>query len=142
MDIFEQISKIDSQDFKAIKDEKFFKDFFPLLVLRWYSGTKDPVQIQLLNSLVNPMIFSLHKEKTLLYYLFCCCSSGKGKRYSWIKRPKKVNVDVVRMICSYYGISTNEAKYAIKNLNKEDLLEILDYMDYDNKKYNKIKKAI
>lgn len=142
MDIFEQISKIDSEDLEAIEDENFFKDFSPLMMLRWYSGTKDPTQIQLLNEIVNPMIFSLYKDKKLQYYLFCCCSSGKQKRYSWIKRPKKENIDVLRMVCSYYGISANEGKHALKSLNKEDLLEILDYMGYDNKLSSKIKKAL
>jgi len=142
MDIFEQLSKLDSQNLEAIEDEKFSKEFSPILVLRWYSGTKDPVQIQLLNELVNPMIFSLHREKKLLYYLFCCSSSGRKKRYSWIKRPKKKNIDVLRMISSYYGISANEAKHAIKNLDKEDLLEILNLMGYDNKLFNKIKKNL
>lgn len=142
MDIFEQISKVDARDTEAIEDEDFKKAFSPFMMLRWYSGTKDPLQIQLLNELVNPMIFSLHREKELLYYLFCCCSSGKNKRYSWIKRPKKDNVNVLRMICEYYNLSGNEARTVLKTLSKEDLLEILECMGYDDTLCKKIKKAI
>ena len=142
MDIFEQISKVDAGDTSVIKDDEFKKSFSPFMMLRWYSGTKDTLQIQLLNELVNPMIFSLHREKELLYYLFCCCQSGKNKRYSWIKRPKKDNVNVLRMVCDYYKISGNEAKGVLKTLGKEDLLEILEYMGYDDTMTKKIKKAL
>lgn len=142
MDIFDTIKTIDRQDFSAIDDDDFHKEFVPLVTLRWYSGTKDPVQIQLLNDLVNPMVFSLYKEKKLLYYLFCCCATGKNNRYAWIKRPKKTNKNVLAMVCEYYGISGNEARGVLKDLSKDDLKEILNCMAYDDKLSAKIKKAI
>jgi len=129
-------------DVDAIKDETFFKEFSPFMMLKWYAAVKDPKRILLVNHIVNPMLFELHADKALLYKLFCCCSDGSSKQYSWIKRPKKVNVDVLRMIGEYYDISGREAEFAFKELSKEDLLEILDHMGYDEKLRGKIKKNI
>ena len=112
------------------------------MALKWYAAVKDPKRILLVNAIANPMLFALHKDKKLLYYLLCCCSEGSEKRYSWIKRPKKTNIDLLRMVMEYYDISSREAQETIKSLSKDDLLEILNCMGYDDKLRNKIKKKI
>lgn len=142
MDIFEQLKAIDNIDIDAIEDQSFFKDFSPFMAIKWYASVKDSKRIHLVNTIINPVLFSLHRDKKLLYYLFCCCSDGNEHRYSWIKRPKNKNVNVIRMVMDYYQISTKEAKITIKELSKNDLLEILECMDYDTKTRNKIKKQI
>lgn len=142
MDIFDQLKAIDRLDIDAIEDEEFEKKFSPYMALKWYAAVKDPLRIKLVNSIANPMIFQLHKEKKLLYYLLCCCSDGSEKRYSWIKRPKKTNINLLNMVSEYYQISGREAEMTIKELNNDDLLEILDLMDYDDKLRNKIKKSL
>lgn len=141
-DIFDQLNKIDSLDINAIDEEEFYKKFSPFMILKWSSYTKDANRVLLVNELLNPMIFTLHKEKKLLYYLACCCSDGTKKRYSWLKRPKKPNVKVLKMIAEYYDIGTGEAKHVLGQLSKNDLLEILECMGYDDKLVKEIKKAI
>lgn len=142
MDIFEQLKIIDSMDTSAIKDDEFAKNFSPFMSMKWYAATTDPRRVLLVNELVNPMLFSLHSEKTLLYYLLCCCSDGQPKRYKWVKRPKKINKHILEMLSYYYDISSTEATGVFKSLTKDDLLEILSECGYDTDTMKKIKKAL
>jgi hypothetical protein len=142
MDIFEQLRKIDNMEISASDDEEFMKGFSPYMVNKWYSYTPDAKRVLLVNELLNPVIFELHKEPKLLFYLACCCSDGTSKRYSWIKRPKKQNEDVLAMLAQYYEITAAEAKHALERLSKDDILEIVELMGYDDKMIKKITKAI
>jgi hypothetical protein len=142
MDLFEQLKRIDNQEIKLANDPEFMDSFSPFMINKWYSYTTDAKRVLLVNELLNPMIFALHKEQKLLFYLACCCSDGTQKRYSWIKRPKKFNKDLISMVSEYYNITAGDAERALEELEKEDLHEILEQMGYEDKLKNKIKKAI
>lgn len=142
MDLFEQLKKIDHQEIEMADDPEFMKDFSPFMINKWYSYTPDPKRVLLVNELLNPMIFALHSEPKLLFYLACCCSDGKQKRYSWLKRPKKQNENLLTMVADYYDITFGDAEHALEELERDDLLEILEGMGYDDKLSKKIKKAI
>ena len=140
-DIFEQLKKIDSFDLEAINDEEFLKKFSPFMINKWMAATTNPKRILLVNELLNSMIFELHKEKKLLYYIACSASTG-GERYSWIKRPKNTPDPVVQVVSDYYGISFREAKTSLKLLKTDDIIEMAEELGLDKTELKKIKKYL
>lgn len=140
-DIFEQLEKIDSFDIEAIKDEEFFKEFNPYMINKWMAATTNPKRVLLVNELLNSMLFQLHKEKKLLYYLACASSTGP-ERYSWVKRPKNTPDPVVAVVADYYGISHREAKISLQLLENDDILEMVEDLGLDKKEVKKIKKHL
>jgi len=141
VDIFEQLEKIDSFDLDAIKDEQFFKEFSPFMINKWMAATTNPKRVLLVNEILNSMIFELHREKKLLYYLACASSTGP-ERYSWVKRPKNTPDPVVEVVSDYYGMTHREAKMSLKLIDRDDILEMAEELGLDNKEIKKIKKHL
>jgi len=141
IDIFDQLDKIDNFDLAAIKNEEFLKDFNPFMVNKWMAATPNPRRVLLVNEILNSMIFQLHREKKLLYYLSCASSTGP-ERYSWVKRPKNVPDPITEIVSRYYDISYREAEMSLKLLEREDILEMAEELGLDNKDLKKIKKHL
>lgn len=140
--IFDVLKEIDKKnvDFYDGLSEEHKKQFAPLLTMRWLSsGTK--LQTQLQNSILNPMVFRLHRHPGLLYKLMVAISDGKSKRYTWIKKKSKDKSapTVVAVISSYYQCSKKDALRYKKQLSEDDILEMADELGYDKEQVKKLK---
>lgn len=125
------------------EDER--KAMQPLLIMRWMSGTQNPLQIILLNEFVNPYVFSLYKEKQLLWNLLVASNVGKKQRYVWNKQPGKSDPSrptCVKVLQQYYHYSTKEAVQALQLLTRDDVLELAEELGYQQEDISKIKKEI
>lgn len=142
VDIFEVMKAIDSRDINFFtnltSDQK--SAVAPVVLMRWLSsGKRDATH--LMNVILNPLVFPLHKHQGLLYKLMVACSDGKQERYSWVKKKGKdksaPTADLA--ISEYYRCSRKEAGYYRKKLKSEDILEMAEDMGYDSEKMKKIK---
>lgn len=141
LDIFDTLKRIDNFDveyFSQLTPDQE-KTLQPLVVMRWLSGTKDLKQITRINSVINPFVFSLHKEKKLLTRLLLCCSTSK-KMYSWNKRKKQERSSLrSQLIQEYYDCTHKEALIYEKTIPLEDLLWMAEEVGYDNEQIKKLK---
>lgn len=141
LDIFEILKRIDNFDVDYFSDlpQDTEKTLQPLVVMRWLSGTKDTKQISRINSIINPFVFSLHKEKKLLTRLLLCCSTSK-KMYSWNKRKKQERSSLrSQLIQEYYDCTHKEALIYEKTASLEDLVSMAEEIGYDNEQIKKLK---
>lgn len=141
VDIFEVLKKIDQCDlsyFKAMSEAEK-KSLHPLVLMRWLSGTKDVKQITRINSVLNPFVFQLHKEKDLLIKLLMC-SSTSSKTYRWYakKKQNKRSIDL-DIISEYYDCSIKEAIGYVDMIPKEDLISMAESIGYDKEQIKKLK---
>jgi hypothetical protein len=136
-DIFYILSKIDEMDTTAYGE--FEKEFSPYMCMKWMAGIRDPKKILYVNTLLNSVVFSLSKEKKLLYYLACCTSNGTKNRYNWIKRPKKPNKDLIDVVMKFYDMSYNEARDSLKLISKNDIIDMAKQMGYTDKEVKSLK---
>ncbi len=142
IDVFEILKQIDKRDvtyFKSLTDDQK-KQVVPLLLMRWISsGT--PMQTQLVNAIINPLIFKLYKHPELLYKLLVTCSDGKSRRYNWVKKKSKDKSSpvTIEVISEYYRCSKSDAMRFKKNLEMGDVIDMADSLGYDKDKIAKIK---
>jgi hypothetical protein len=134
-DIFKILERLSVKDigfFENISEEDK-KALHPLVLAGWMFGTTDERQIVFLNEIVNPFIFNLGKHKQLLLKLLTITSSGKSKRYNWIKSKNNKSTSVpkcINVIKQYYGYSTLQAKDVLSLLTDTDILEYASYLGY------------
>jgi hypothetical protein len=141
LDIFETMKHVDDFDVDHFSEltEDQEKTLQPLVVMRWLSGTKDTKQIIRINSVINPFVFSLHKEKKLLIRLLLCCSTSK-KMYTWNKRKKQEKTTLrSQLIQEYYDCSVKESLIYEKSISLEDLISMAEELGYDNEQIKKLK---
>lgn len=147
LDLFQTLNKL------SVKDQKFFhglsdeekKDFLPLILMRWMSGTKDPRQIIFLNELANPYVFALHKYKDILADLLTISSSGSSQRYTWLKVKSKKGTKTptaCKVIAEYYGYNQKHAQDALNLLTVEQILAYAEQLGYQSDEIAKIKKEM
>ena len=142
LDMFEVLKQIDKQNitFYDNLEPAQKKQFVPLLTMRWLSsGSK--VQQQMLNTIVNPMVFKLHRHPGLLYKLMVATSDGKAKRYSWVKKKSKEKNPAmsIEIIARYYEVSKKDAARYRSQLSSEDILDMADSLGYDKDQIKKLK---
>lgn len=142
LDMFEVLRRIDKQDitFYDNLEPAQKKGFVPLLTMRWLSsGSK--VQQQLLNTIVNPMVFKLHRHPALLYKLMVATSDGKSKRYSWIKKKGKDKNPTmsIEVIARYCDVSRKDAARYKSQFSSEDILDMAESLGYDKDQVKKLK---
>lgn len=117
------------------KDTSFFgnltpeeqKAFYPVLIMRWMSGTSRPDQLYLINECVNPYVFSLPHHKLLLWQLLTIANSGVNQKSTWIKAPGRNNTAKpisIKLIQKQYGYSSTRAAQALLLLTLDDIIEI------------------
>ena len=141
-DLFEVLSKLSARKldvFDSLTDEAV-KEFQPLIIQRWLSGSTNELQIIRLNEFVNKFIFSLPNEKELLLKLMGIACSGNVKKCNWIKIEKNKNNLAVQVIKNRYNCSTREAKEHLNFLNKEDILEFAAELGMEKNDISKLQK--
>jgi len=146
LDIFRTLKQIDLKDYQFYSDlsDEEKKAYFPKVIMRWLSGTKNTLQIILINELVNPFIYNLHKHPDLLHKLMCICSSG-NKRYYWNKSLSKkssTTPTIVSVIKDYCGYNTIDAIDALPLLSDEDILQYATELGRQKEDITKIKKEL
>lgn len=145
LDVFatlEQINRKNAEFYNDLTDEER-KGFVPLIVMRWMSGMNSPLQIILLNEVVNPFVFSLFNHKDLLYKLLTV-SSVKPQRYKWIKvkgkeHQHKHSIEVIR---THYGYSSAEAASVFPLLSSDTIMEMAEKHGLQKEELAKIKNEL
>jgi hypothetical protein len=147
LDIFTLLDQIDRKNFDIWESltEEQRKDFSPLVVMRWMSGSSSIRQTVFLNEIVNPVVFSLGDHKEFLMKLLTVCSSGEKKRYSW-KNYKlsgsKNSKHAVELISSYYNLSLKEAEDSLKLFSPEEILELGELHGLQKDELRNLKKEV
>jgi hypothetical protein len=144
LDIFDLLNKLNSaksRDIYAQLSEDERKGFAPLVVMRWMSGTSDERQIMLLNEFVNPAVFSLGKHPHLLMQLLQAASSKTPKRYAWLSvKSKKKNVEAMKVVGEYFGMSSREVRLLDPFPTKEEVLKMADEIGWQKDDIKKLEK--
>lgn len=144
LDLFKLLDAINKKKITYYKElsEEEQKEFVPLVITRWLSGTSDIGQLVFLNEIVNPFIFDLAKHKELLYMLMTVCTNGKFKKYVWKKAKGKaipsmpVSIGVLKQVFSY---TTKEALDVVSIFNVNDIIEHAEFLGYEKEEISKIK---
>lgn len=153
LDIFALISRLNKSElglWDTLSEEER-KGFSTYIVTRWMSGTKDQLQIILLDEFVNSALFNLgtkqgfqldHNE--LLCKLLACCGMDDNRRFTWVPESKKgsnkpMTLDIVK---EYYGFTTREAKSQIPLLSGEDVIELAEELGYQVDEIKLLKKEV
>lgn len=144
LDIFSVLDRINKKDYDAYKgwSEAEQKAFQPYVVMKWMFGTDNTKTLTRLNTRANPYVFNLgtnHKE--LAYMLLCAVGQGKSQRYTWVKTatkpaPKPMTVGV---IMEFYGYSERHARDALPLLDKEEVLDMAQWLGRETVELTKIK---
>lgn len=145
LDLFKTLDAINKKKrfaFRELSAEEQ-KEFSPLIVMRWLSGTTNPGQITFLNEVVNPFVFDLSRYKELLYMLMTVCTNGSFKKYTWQKAKGKsmpampYSLDVIKRYDPY--LSHRQAVDMFKIYKESDILEMADNLGCDKDELTKIK---
>lgn len=142
MDIFEILKQLNNKNISFWDDlsEKEQRGVAPLVLMRWLSGTTDPVQIMLLNEVVNPLIFLLAKHKKLLWCLLTVCTTNPHQRYTWskIKYAGGNQTNTVTCIKKYLKISSRRAAELVNLVKPSDIILMAEELGYTDQEINKI----
>lgn len=145
INIFTILEQIDNKNYLFYEEltDVERKDFIPLLVMRWLSGTNQPAQIILLNEVVNPYVFSLHEHKNLLYKLLTICSINPQK-YTWVKKQSKNNKlkNTILLINKHYNYSTKKTIEILDFLSNDQILKIAEQHGLQQNEIKEIKKEL
>jgi hypothetical protein len=138
-DFLNLINRADLKTFDSLS-ETDKKSLQPFLVNQWLSGVSDKRQIQCLNHIVNPLIFSFYYHPNLLYKLMMAACTGGSKRFTYPKKKKKENISVeLDVIRKYYKCSLTEAKQYQTLLSTTDIMEMAQELGEDEKTIDKLK---
>lgn len=143
LDIFKLLEDLNSskEDIWNSLTEEEQRGFAPLVVQRWMSGTGDKRQIMLLNEFANPCIFTLGRHPQLLMRLLHACSSKTPKRYGWLAtKSKKKNVESIKVLCEYFGMSEREAAMCRPFPSNNELVEMASELGWQADDIKKLKK--
>lgn len=146
LDIFDLLGKLNSPRSgdiysKLSDDEK--KGFYPLIVMRWMSGTSDERQIILLNEFVNPYVFSLPEHQHLLMKLLQVASSKTSKRYQWLGiKSNTKKAESFKVVQQYYEMSFREVKMLSPFPTDEELISMAEELGYTKDEMTKLKKEL
>lgn len=145
LDIFRVLSHADKKDvsfFDTLTEEEVAA-LQPLLVMRWLSGTKSPLQIMLLNEVVNPYIFTLTQHKQLLWNLITTTGQKQQRKYQWIKAPGKGASSkpiTISLLKQHYKYSHSQAVDVLPLLCYDQVVELAEYYGRPNEDLTSIKK--
>lgn len=120
------------------------KEVQPFVLLRWLTGTKDKVQVILLNEFVNPYVWSIgYKHKNLMMKLLTACNSGRPQFYSWIKysqkKPSNIILDVIK---EYFDYSTTRAAEVLPLLSHTDIIGYASALGRQTDELKRIKERL
>lgn len=141
LDIFDLLGRLDSSKGIVLTEEQW-KEFAPYVVQRWKSGTGDPLQVVLLNEVVNPYVFSLPTHKPMLLSLLQSTTTGP-KRYGWLglkgaeKFPNKRKV-----LQEYYGYSNREISSLTVWPSDDEVMEMAQSLGWQKDDVAALKKEL
>ena len=144
LDIFDTLGKLNSSKSgdiysKLSEDER--KGFFPLIVMRWMSGTSDERQIMMLNECANKYVFSLAEHPHLLMQLLQVASSKTSKRYQWIGiKSNTKKSESFKVVQQYFEMSHREVKMLSPFPNDTEILQMAEELGYTKEELTKLKK--
>lgn len=135
-----QLSKRDMAAYDRLSDEAK-RAAAPFTGMRWMTGTSDAAQIVRINTFVNPYVFSLGKEKALLFKLLAASATGKTGRYFWQRGPgaktERLRLEVIK---AYYAVSTREAvDYSI---DPQTIMDMAEELGWDEDELKKLKAEV
>lgn len=145
-DLFKGLSDLSKRDLRWYQNlsEEEQKGAAPFVIGRWMTGTSDQAQLVRLNTFVNPYMFSLGTEKSLLFSLLAAAATGKSKRYTWKKAPgmqqtTKLKLEVIKQ---FYDVSTREATGYADTIEAEDILAMAEECGWEKEELAKLKKEV
>lgn len=146
LDLFDALNKLSrkDRDYYNTLSESEKKEFLPLIIMRWMSGTKDANQVYLLNEVANPFIFNLHKHKELLADLLVVGASGSGQRYTWLKKCKNSsNAPLTSLVIKEtYSYTQSQANDALLLLSDDAIISMAEKLGRQSDEIAKIKKEL
>jgi len=119
------------------------KTFYPVLIMRWMSGTIRPDQVVLINELINPLVFSMSQHKLLLWQLLTIANSGTNQKVQWIKAPGRGNAAKpmsIKLLQDQYGYSIKQASESLSLLTMQDVYEMAVDRGFQPTELTKLKK--
>jgi len=142
-DIGKHISNGDISYYNDITEEER-KTFFPVVVMRWLSGSNDKKHINLLNELVNPLVFNLYKHPELIYKAMVVSFNGCKNRIRWINKKKSGGKysKSVSIIAKYYSCNDRVALDYLNLLSKDDVIQLAEGLGIDSKDIKDIKREL
>jgi len=139
-DVLDRINKKDRFYYRNLSDEDK-KGILPVVLMRWLTGTKSPLHIELVNKIVNPVVFDFYHHPELQWFLLTLC--GSGGRYKWMKARTKPKLTLpIEIIKIYYGYSTREAMEVLPILSNDDIIELAEDLGKDDKLIKELKKEL
>ena len=145
LDIFKALDELNRGNYsfyENLSDEER-KGFAPLITMRWASGCNDPLQIILLNALVNPAVFTLGKHPGLLWKLLCVANTKQPRRYSWLKTntgKSNKKAKTLAVIAAHTGCSTRVANQYLPLLDNDKILQMAEDLGYEKDEIAALKK--
>lgn len=145
LDIFKVLSEIDKGNisfWQSLNDEEK-KGFYPLIVMRWMSGTSDTAQTIALNEFANRLIFPLAKHPELLYKIFVACATKTRHRYQWIGGSKNIkNKLQAKILKEYFGYSSQEIQRMIVFPPNATYIQMAEELGWINADISALKKEL
>ena len=147
LDIFGLLRKINSPSstdiYPSLSDHEK-KGFFPLVVMRWLSGTNNEAQILALNDFANKAIFPLGKHPHLLMQLLQACSPKTGGHSTWlgIKGGSKKTQLRNQVVMEFFDLSINEIRAMTVFPTNEEIIGMAEEIGFQDDEMKKLKKEI
>lgn len=145
LDIFQVLDRINQNDrfyYRNLSDDDK-KELQFLVIMRWLSGTRVPLQIELLNHIVNPVVFekTFRQHPELLWFLLTIC---RGKtRYQWMKKKPKIILPIpIEIIKRHYGYNTKEATEVLPIFTNDDIIKMAEDLGIGDDEFKTLKKDL
>ena len=146
LDIFKVIDRINAKDrfyYRELSEEDQKEiPFVPLV--RWLSGSTSTTQIERVNKILNPVVFSFSAQKKhpeLMWFLLTICATGT--RFNWIKKkPKQTMTLPIQIIRETYGYDDIDANDALSVLSNDDIIELAQDLGKEDKILRDLKKEL
>lgn len=142
--VLPNISRKNSKFYGNLSEEEK-KEFSPLVVMKFLSGTTNARQVFFLNELVNTFVFTLGKHKELLAHLMTICTTGSCPRYTFPKakgNKSPTMPNTIKVIMEYFKYSTKDAKSALVIITNAELLSLAEQLGRQPKEISEIKKEL
>lgn len=145
-DLFEGLAQLSAGNLSWYDDlpAEDKKTAAPFVIARWLTGTADQAQLVRINTFANPYLFALGAEKALLFKLLAAATTGKTRRYYWLKAPgAKATVKLrLEVIKQYYDASTREAAIYSPAVPNADVMEMAEALGWDQEELKKLQKEL
>lgn len=147
LDIFAVITATQNKDFNFYSNlaEVQRKEFAPVVIQRWLTGTSNALQTVLVNEYVNPYVFSLHNHPELLYKLMTVAAEPRSGRTTYPKtkpRSSKNKPIANEVVQRFYNATIREASEMVDTLHVNQILDAAYDLGYDEPTLKKLRKEI